>query len=176
LFEQFDAVLSSRLVTSACRVKSPMLVRAGYWRNAGQAAAKRSGRTLDGQIQQWQTARMARCRQSIWQSRHAAADDGRRLREGLLEKESTASGVWGRHRLPIGGIRNVPDQFVCHVHHKKRSKDDAAGRQFESKIGARLEHVFAGQKENYRYRTSDDQDWNGQSRSSASSSCAIAIA
>ena len=44
-----------------------------------------------------------------WAATDAAAYEGRRLRQGLLDKTNTATGV-GRYRLPIGGQRDVPEQ------------------------------------------------------------------
>jgi hypothetical protein len=87
---------------------------------------------------------MARCRQSIWQSRYfayqnhvlidrhfgfirrcaatdAAAYEGRRLREGLLDKRNTASGVWADTtcRSAANETFLIKTGFVSHIHRKK---------------------------------------------------------
>jgi transposase, IS5 family len=61
-----------------------------------------------------------------WSATDAAAYEGRRLREGLLDKTNTASGVWARSSQEAEGSR-------C-----------AGGSP--SKVRSRVEHVFAEQK------------------------------
>ena len=145
---------------------------------AGQAAAQGSRRTLDGQIQQGQTARgwlNAASRSgnpAIWLSepcvsidrrfgfirRWAATDpaayEGRRLREGLLDKSNTASGVWAdtAYRSAANEAFLNKNGFVSHIHRKKpkgRAMHETMRRanNAKSKIRSRVEHVFAEQKD-----------------------------
>src|SRR5215471_8967194 len=136
LFEQFDAMLRQAGYI-AMRVRSSMpawlrrrasAIRTTRRRHSNRAEYRRIGRpsrpsygtriaTRAGRSNSARPnrARMAQCRQSIWQSRYlairtmsrsiavsasfaaatdAAAYEGRRLRQGLLDKSNTASGVW----------------------------------------------------------------------------------
>jgi hypothetical protein len=86
---------------------------------------------------------MAQRRQSIWQSRYlgirtmsrsiavsaSSADgrpqmrpyEGRRLRQGLLDKSNTASGVWAdtAYRSVANETFLTKNGFVSHIHRKK---------------------------------------------------------
>jgi IS5 family transposase len=144
---------------------------------AGQAVAQRSRRALDGQIQQGQTARgwFNAASQSgnpaIWLSEpcldrspfrlhppmgghRCAAYEGRRLRQGLLDKSSTASGVWAdtAYRSAANQTFLTKNGFVSHIHRKKpkgRAMPETMRRanNAKSKIRSRVEHVFAEQKD-----------------------------
>jgi IS5 family transposase len=84
----------------------------------------------------------------------AAAYDGRRLREGLLDKSNTAGGVWAdtAYRSAANEVFMEKNGFVSHIHRKKpkgRAMPDAIRRanNAKSKIRSRVEHVFAEQKD-----------------------------
>ena len=83
-----------------------------------------------------------------------AAYEGRRLREGLLDKTNTARGVWAdtAYRSAANEAFMAKNGFVSHVHRKKpqgRTMPTAMRRanNAKSKIRSRVEHVFAEQKE-----------------------------
>jgi IS5 family transposase len=108
----------------------------------GQAGSRRA---LDGQIQQGQTARAwfnAASRSSNpaifgyrnhvsidrrfgfirrWAATDAATYEGRRLRQGLLDKSNTASGVWAdtAYRSAANETFLIKNGFVSHIHRKK---------------------------------------------------------
>jgi transposase len=89
-----------------------------------------------------------------WSATDAAAYEGRRLREGLLDKTNTASGVWAdtAYRSAANEAFMEKNGFVSHVHRKKpkgRAMPEAMrqANAAKSKIRARVEHVFAEQKE-----------------------------
>jgi transposase, IS5 family len=89
-----------------------------------------------------------------WSATNAAAYEGRRLREGLLDKTNTASAVWAdtAYRSAANEAFMAKNGFVSHVHRKKpkgRAMPDAVRRanNAKSKIRSRVEHVFAEQKE-----------------------------
>jgi transposase len=89
-----------------------------------------------------------------WSATDAAAYEGRRLREGLLDKTNTASGVWAdtAYRSAANEAFMAKNGFVSHVHRKKpksRAMPVAIGRanNAKSKIRSRVEHVFAEQKD-----------------------------
>jgi hypothetical protein len=111
---------------------------------AGQAAAQRSRRTLDGQIQKAkprEDGSMPPVDLAIplfgyqnhvsidrhfgfirrWAATDAAAYEGRRLREGLLDKRNTASGVWAdtAYRSAANETFLTKNGFVSHIHRKK---------------------------------------------------------
>jgi transposase, IS5 family len=119
---------------------------------------------------------MAQRRQSIWQSRYlgirtmsrsiavsaSSADgrpqmrpyEGRRLRQGLLDKSNTASGVWAdtAYRSVANETFLTKNGFVSHIHRKKpkgRAMPETIRRanNAKSKIRARVEYVFAQQKD-----------------------------
>jgi IS5 family transposase len=88
-----------------------------------------------------------------WSATDAAAYEGRRLREGLLDKTNTASAVWAdtAYRSAANEAFMAKNGFVSHVHRKKpkgRAMPDAIRRanNAKSKIRSRVEHVFAEQK------------------------------
>ncbi len=84
----------------------------------------------------------------------AAAHDGARLREGLIDPNNTASGVWADTAYRSRANEEYLDKAgkVSRIHHKKPKgrpmpKPLARGNAAKSKIRARVEHVFAEQKE-----------------------------
>jgi IS5 family transposase len=89
-----------------------------------------------------------------WTTTDAAAYEGRRLREGLLDKSNTASGVWAdtAYRSAANEAFLVRNGFVSHIHRKKpkgRAMPEMTRRanNAKSKIRSRVEHVFAEQKD-----------------------------
>ena len=88
-----------------------------------------------------------------WVATDAAAYEGRRLRQGLLDKTNTASGVWAdtAYRSAANETFLTKNGFVSHIHRKKpkgRVMPNTMRRanNAKSKIRARVEHVFAEQK------------------------------
>jgi transposase, IS5 family len=106
-----------------------------------------------------------------WNATDAAAYEGCRLREGLLDKTNTASGVWAKR--PKGSVKRSlmewrtegdtayrsaaneefvqKNGFVSYVHRKKpkgRATPEAIRRanNAKSKIRSKVDHVFAEQK------------------------------
>jgi IS5 family transposase len=146
-------------------------------RPIGHAAAQGSRRALDGQIQQGQTARgwfNAASRSgnpALWLSENvsidrrfsfirrwaatdAAAYGCRHLRQGLLDKSNTASGVWAdtAYRSAANKTFLNKNGFVCHIHRNKpkgRAMPETMLRanNAKSKIRSRVEHVFDQQKD-----------------------------
>jgi IS5 family transposase len=89
-----------------------------------------------------------------WQATDAAAYEGARLREGLLDKSNTASNVWAdtAYRSATNETFMEKNGFVSRVHRKKpkgKPMPDAVRRANaeKSKVRARVEHVFAEQKD-----------------------------
>ena len=89
-----------------------------------------------------------------WSATNAAAYEGRQLREGLLGKTNTASGVWAdtAYRAKANEEFMAKNGFKSHVHRKKpkgRAMPETMRRAnaAKSKIRARVEHVFAEQKD-----------------------------
>jgi transposase, IS5 family len=89
-----------------------------------------------------------------WAATDAAAYEGARLREGLLDKSNTASAVWAdtAYRSAANEAFLAKNGFVSRIHHKKpkRRPMSAATRQanaLKSKVRSRVEHVFATQKD-----------------------------
>jgi hypothetical protein len=89
-----------------------------------------------------------------WSATDAAAYEGRRLREGLLDKANTAGGVWAdtAYRSQANEEFLAKNGFVSHVHRKKpkgRAMPEAISRanNAKSKIRSKVEHVFAKQKD-----------------------------
>jgi IS5 family transposase len=89
-----------------------------------------------------------------WAATDAAAYEGARLREGLLDKTNTASGVWAdtAYRSAANEAFMEKHGFTSRVHRKKpkgRAMPGAIRRanNAKSKIRARVEHVFAAQKD-----------------------------
>jgi IS5 family transposase len=84
----------------------------------------------------------------------AAAHDGARLREGLIDPANTASDVWADTAYRSATNESFLDKAgkVSRIHHKKpRGKPMpqavARANAKKSKIRARVEHVFAEQKD-----------------------------
>jgi IS5 family transposase len=89
-----------------------------------------------------------------WAATDAAAYEGARLREGLLDKTNTAAGVWAdtAYRSAANETFMERNGFRSHVHRKKPKgtpMPDAIRRAnaAKSKIRSRVEHVFATQKD-----------------------------
>ena len=89
-----------------------------------------------------------------WAATDAAAYEGRRLRQGLLDKSNTASGVWAdtAYRSAANEMFLNKNGFVSHIHRKKpkgRAMHETMRRanNAKSKIRSRVEHVFAEQKD-----------------------------
>ena len=88
-----------------------------------------------------------------WLATDAAAYDGARLREGLLDKTNTASAVWADtgYRSQANEDFMTKNGFVSKVHRKKpkgRPMPDVTRRAnaLKSKVRSHVEHVFAVQK------------------------------
>ena len=88
-----------------------------------------------------------------WAATDAAAYEGRRLRQGLLDKTNTAGGVWAdtAYRSAANETFLNKNGFVSHIHRKKpkgRAMPETMRRanNAKSKIRSRVEHVFAEQK------------------------------
>jgi transposase, IS5 family len=89
-----------------------------------------------------------------WSATDAAAYEGARLREGLLDKTNTASSVWAdtAYRSAANEEFMEKNGFVSRVHRKKpkgKPMPDATRRANaeKSKVRSRVEHVFAEQKD-----------------------------
>ena len=89
-----------------------------------------------------------------WAATDAAAYEGARLREGLLDKTNTASSVWAdtAYRSAANETFMEKNGFVSRVHRKKpkgKPMPDAVRRANaeKSKVRSRVEHVFAEQKD-----------------------------
>ena len=89
-----------------------------------------------------------------WLTTHAAAHEGRRLRDGLLDKSNTAASVWADTAYRSAANEAFMDEngFVSHVHRKKRAgrpmaKATSRANNVKSRIRSRVEHVFAEQKD-----------------------------
>lgn len=83
----------------------------------------------------------------------AAASDGARLREGLIDKTNTASSVWADSAYRSRANEEYLDQHgkVSRIHRRKPAgkpmpKNIARANGLKSKVRARVEHVFAEQK------------------------------
>ncbi|MDR6182248.1 IS5 family transposase [Asaia bogorensis NBRC 16594] len=88
-----------------------------------------------------------------WKATDAAASDGARLREGLLDKTNTASGVWAdtAYRSKANEAFMEKKGFVSKVHRKKphlkpMPRHIQRSNAGNSMIPSRVEHVFADQK------------------------------
>ena len=88
-----------------------------------------------------------------WLATDAAAHEGARLREGLLDKANTASAVWGdtAYRSAANETFMADNGFVSRLHRKKLahrplSRAVRRANNAKSRIRARVEHVFAEQK------------------------------
>ena len=89
-----------------------------------------------------------------WSATDAAAYEGARLREGLLDKTNTASTVWAdtAYRSKANEEFMAKNGFVSRVHRKKpkgRTMPEVTRRAnaLKSKVRSRVEHVFAVQKD-----------------------------
>jgi transposase, IS5 family len=89
-----------------------------------------------------------------WQATDAAAYEGARLREGLLDKSNTASTVWAdtAYRSKANEAFMEANGFVSKVHRKKpKGKPMSEGMRransAKSKVRSHVEHVFAAQKD-----------------------------
>ena len=89
-----------------------------------------------------------------WLSTDAAAHEGSRLREGLLDKTNTAAAVWGdtAYRSAANEAFMAENGFVSRIHRKKpanrpMSRITRRANNAKSKIRAHVEHVFAEQKD-----------------------------
>ncbi|OAJ66207.1 transposase [Gluconobacter cerinus] len=88
-----------------------------------------------------------------WKATDAAASDGARLREGLLDRSNTASDIWAdtAYRSKANEAFMEKQGFVSRVHRKKphlkpmpcHIQRSNAGK---SVIRSRVEHIFADQK------------------------------
>jgi hypothetical protein len=107
-----------------------------------------------------------------------AKQDAAVVRQGLLDKSNTASGV-GRHRLRSAANETFlsPNAWSATIHPSQEAerpryaRDDAAGQQCEiENPRARRGRVCRAKasnevtRQNYREPPSDDHDRNGQSR------------
>lgn len=88
-----------------------------------------------------------------WQATDAAAYEGARLREGLLDKTNTAGAVYAdtAYRSKANEAFMAQNGFVSRVHFKKPKGHPMARRMAiangrKSKIRSHVEHVFAEQK------------------------------
>jgi IS5 family transposase len=88
-----------------------------------------------------------------WLTTDAAAHEGRRLRDGLLDKSNTAAGVWAdtAYRSATNEAFMADNGFVSRVHRKKPAKRPMSSttrraNNAKSRIRSRIEHVFAEQK------------------------------
>lgn len=88
-----------------------------------------------------------------WLATDAAAYEGARLREGLLDRGNTASTVWAdtAYRSKANEAFLEAQGFISRIHRKKppgRPMSDRRRRAnaLKSKIRSRVEHVFAVQK------------------------------
>lgn len=89
-----------------------------------------------------------------WAASDAAAYAGRLLRHGMLDKTNTAGGVWADtgYRSQKNEKFIARNGFASHVHRKKpkgKPMPEAVRRanNTKSKVRARVEHVFAEQKD-----------------------------
>lgn len=88
-----------------------------------------------------------------WQATDAAAYEGARLREGLLDKTNTAGSVWADTAYRSKANEEFMDAngFVSLIHRKKpkgrpMTRRTAIANGRKSKIRSHVEHVFAEQK------------------------------
>jgi transposase, IS5 family len=89
-----------------------------------------------------------------WDATDAAAYEGARLREGLLDKTNTASAVWAdtAYRSKVNEDFLERNGFVSRIHRKKplgRPMPETTRRAnaLKSKVRSGVEHVFAVQKD-----------------------------
>jgi len=89
-----------------------------------------------------------------WQVSDAAAHDGARLREGLLDKSNLSSSVWAdsAYRSRANERYLEKNGFTSRIHRKKPKgkpmpERTARANARKSSVRARVEHVFAHQKD-----------------------------
>ena len=89
-----------------------------------------------------------------WRATDAAAHEGRRLRDGLLDKSNTAAGVWAdtAYRSAANEVFMADNGFVSRVHRKKPARrpmppTTRRANTAKSRVRSRIEHVFAEQKD-----------------------------
>ncbi len=89
-----------------------------------------------------------------WGATDAAAYEGARLREGLLDKTNTASSVWAdtAYRSAANETYLRKHGFVSRIHRKKpkgrpMSETMRRANALKSKVRSHVEHVFAAQKD-----------------------------
>jgi IS5 family transposase len=89
-----------------------------------------------------------------WLVTDASTYDGARLREGLIDKQNTASGVWAdtAYRSAANERFLEKNGFRSFIHRKKpkgrpMSAATAKANALKSKVRAAIEHVFADQKD-----------------------------
>jgi len=88
-----------------------------------------------------------------WLATDAAAYEGARLREGLLDRSNTASTIWAdtAYRSKANEAFLGAQGFVSRIHRKKppgrpMSERRRRANALKSKVRSRVEHVFAVQK------------------------------
>lgn len=88
-----------------------------------------------------------------WAATDAAAYEGARLREGLLDKTNTAGAVWAdtAYRSAANEAYLKKNGLVSRIHRKKpkgrpMSETTRRANGLKSKVRSRVEHVFATQK------------------------------
>ena len=111
-----------------------------------------------------------------WDATDAAAYEGARLREGLLDKTNTASAVWAytAYRSQANEAFLESNGFVSRIHRKeppRRPMPETTRRAnaVKSKVRSGVEHVFAVQNKSTsdppcRHRPRQAEDRHGQSR------------
>ncbi len=89
-----------------------------------------------------------------WEASDAAAYEGARLREGLLDKSNTASAVWAdtAYRSKANEEFLEKNGFVSRIHRKKppgkpMTETTRRANALKSEVRSRVEHVFAVQKD-----------------------------
>jgi IS5 family transposase len=89
-----------------------------------------------------------------WEAADAAAYEGARLREGLLDKSNTASTVWAdtAYRSKANEEFLARNGFVSRIHRKKKPgrpmpATTRRANAIKSKVRSGVEHVFAVQKD-----------------------------
>jgi IS5 family transposase len=92
-----------------------------------------------------------------WQASDAAAYEGARLRQDLLDKTNTAGGVWAdtAYRSKANEAFLEANGFVSRIHRKKppgrpMSTRTRRANALKSMVRSRVEHVFAAQKDKMR--------------------------
>lgn len=113
-----------------------------------------------------------------WMATDAAAYEGARPREGLLDKTNTAGAVYAdaAYRSAANEAFLAKNGCISRIRRKKpegrpMSETTRRANGLKSKVRSRVEHVFAAQKDRmglldsrHRDGAGDDQDRHGQSR------------